>query len=80
MDFLRQLLRDTHLKVESMCYSLPSWTRRWEDGLVVFGYQMSEPRPIRRLHEELINKIAAGEVCLFKIIYLTRLRRRKDHS
>ena len=30
---------------------------------------MSEPRPIRRLHEELINKIAAGEVCISKYIY-----------
>ena len=46
----------------------------------MFGLTMSEPRPIRRLHEELINKIAAGEVCLSKFIYLEQLRTRKDHS
>lgn len=69
MDFLQRLLRDTHLKVETaMCCSLPLWVlvgRRF--GRV--WSPMSEPRPIRRLHEELINKIAAGEVCLSNFIY-----------
>ena len=58
MDFLRRLLRDTHLN-----WSLPSWkvAIRWFGRIWL---SMSEPRPIRRLHTELINKIAAGEVCL----------------